>query len=305
MRSRCYVASITGIIRRAVSGASEDEPPSVRCDVRITLMSDLSVPVPLDHSLSSCPPVDAAFILGSGLSAFADIVDVEFSAAFSELPGFPGAGEVAGHSSCLVVGALGSKRVAVFAGRMHRYQGLSARDVAWPTRLAAALGARDLIVTNAAGGISQRVAKDGFVLISDHINLMADSPLVDWSGSGRGTSFVPMHDAYDPALRQIALEVANSLGIPLSEGVYAAVSGPNYETPAEVRALATIGADIVGMSTVPEVIAARALGMRVLGISLVTNVAADAHVSHDEVLERGRQAGEDLQRLLLAILERL
>jgi purine-nucleoside phosphorylase len=258
-----------------------------------------------DHELAAHTPVDAAFILGSGLSAFADAVDTEFSAPFSELPGFPGVGEVLGHSGRLVVGMLAGKHVAVFAGRVHRYQGLSAFEAAWPARLAAALGAKVLVVTNAAGGVSDRVATGGLVLVTDHINLTGDSPLVGWPGPPGGTPFVPLHDAYDPELASTARTLALELGVPLAEGVYAGLLGPNYETPAEVRYLRGVGADVVGMSTVPEVIAARALGMRVLGISLVTNIAADADISHDEVLERGRQAGEDLQRLLPAILERL
>lgn len=257
------------------------------------------------HELAGLAPVDAALILGSGLSELVETVAAEASVPFAELPGFPGVGEVAGHSGRLVVGTLAGKRVAVFAGRIHRYQGLSALEAAWPARLAAALGARDLIVTNAAGGVSDRVATGGLVLIGDHINLMGDSPLVGWAGPADGTPFVPLHDAYDPELRRLARRVAADLAIPLVEGVYAGVLGPNYETPAEVRALGAIGADMVGMSTVPEVIAARALGMRVLGVSLVTNVAADAHISHDEVLAAGRAAADDLARLLPAILERL
>lgn len=257
------------------------------------------------HKMAGLEPVEAAFILGSGLSAFAEAVDVEYSAAFAELPEFPGVGEVLGHSGRLVVGTLAGKRVAVFAGRVHRYQGLSAYHAAWPARLAAALGAKTLVVTNAAGGVSDKVATGGLVLVSDHINLTGDSPLVGWPGPPGGTPFVPLHDAYDPELASAARELARELGVPLAEGVYAGLLGPNYETPAEVRYLRGVGADIVGMSTVPEVIAARALGMRVLGISLVTNIAADADISHEEVLERGRQAGADLLRLLPAILERL
>ncbi|HET6497914.1 MAG TPA: purine-nucleoside phosphorylase [Coriobacteriia bacterium] len=266
----------------------------------VTLALDLG-----GHEVGSGGPVDAALVLGSGLSELVDIVAVETSTAFAELPGYPGAGEVAGHPGRLVTGTLAGKRVAVFAGRAHRYQGLSAFEASWPVRLAAALGARDVIVTNAAGGVSDRVATGGLVLIGDHINLMGDSPLAGWTGPPGGTPFVPLHDAYDPELRRLARSVAADLAIPLVEGVYAGVLGPNYETPAEVRALGAIGADMVGMSTVPEVIAARALGLRVLGISLVTNVAADAHISHDEVLAAGRAAADDLARLLPAILERL
>ncbi|MDY0088631.1 MAG: purine-nucleoside phosphorylase [Coriobacteriia bacterium] len=257
------------------------------------------------HELSRVAPVEAAFILGSGLSAFSDAVDAEYSAEFAELPEYPGAGEVAGHAGTLVIGTLAGKRVAAFAGRVHRYQGLSALQAAWPARLAAALGTTTLVVTNAAGGVSDAVATGGLVLITDHINLTGDSPLVGWPGPPGGTPFVPLHDAYDPALVATALVAASELDISLVPGVYAGLLGPNYETPAEVRYLRRIGADVVGMSTVPEVIVARAFGMRVLGISLVTNIAADAEISHAEVLERGRQAGEDLLRLLPAILERL
>ncbi len=258
-----------------------------------------------DTELATLAPVDVALVLGSGLSAFADAVEAEFDSPFADLPGFPGVGEVLGHSGRLVVGTFAATRVAVFAGRIHRYQGLSARDAAWTARLAAALGASTLIVTNAAGGVGTRLATGGLVLITDHLNLMGDSPLVGWPGPEGGTPFVPLHDAYDPELRAIAVAAADTLGITLAEGVYAAVLGPNYETPAEVRALGLMGADMVGMSTVPEVIAARALGVRVLGVSLVTNVAAAADISHDEVLAVGTAATDDLMRLLPAILERL
>lgn len=257
------------------------------------------------HPLASVAPIDAAFILGSGLSAFAEAVDVEYSAPFSELPGFPGVGEVAGHSGNLVIGTLSGKRVAVFAGRVHRYQGLSSLEAAWPARLAAALGAKVLVVTNAAGGVSDAVSPGNLVLLTDHINLTDDSPLVGWQGPPGGTPFVPLHDAYDAELASVARSVARDLGIELISGVYAGLTGPHYETPAEVRYLRTIGADVVGMSTVPEVIAARALGLRVLGISLVTNIAADAGISHAEVLEYGRLASGDLLRLLPGILKGL
>ncbi len=255
--------------------------------------------------LASVEPVDVALVLGSGLSALADEVETDFTAPFADLPECPGGGEVAGHAGRLVVGRLAGTRVAAFAGRVHRYQGLSAREAAWPVRVAAALGAGTVVVTNAAGGIGSRLTTGGLVLITDHINLTGDSPLVGWPGPAGGNPFVPMSDAYDPRLRAIAADVAGELGIGLAEGVYAAVLGPNYETPAEVRALETLGADMVGMSTVPEVIAARALGMRVLGISLVTNVAAGAHISHDEVLAAGQAATGDLVRLLPAILGHL
>jgi len=197
-------------------------------------------------------------------------------------------------------------RVAAFQGRVHRYQGFSAREVAYPVRLANALGAHTVIVTNAAGGIAPSMRVGDLVLISDHINLQGDSPLVGWPGPEGGNPFVPMRDAYDPALREIALIAAAESGMPLvPRGTYAGLLGPTYETPAEVAYLRAIGADVVGMSTVPEVIAARALGMRVLGMSLVTNVAAGVGLDHAEVLEAGRVAALRMQSLALAILARL
>jgi purine-nucleoside phosphorylase len=168
------------------------------------------------------------------------------------------------------------------------------------------MGATTLIVTNAAGGIGPSLRVGDVVLISDHINLMADSPLVGWPGPAGGNPFVPMRDAYDPELREIALIAAAETGMPLvPRGTYAGLLGPAYETPAEVAYLRHIGADVVGMSTVPEVIAARALGINVLGLSLVTNVAAGVGLDHAEVLEMGRVAAHRLQSLALAILQRL
>jgi purine-nucleoside phosphorylase len=271
-----------------------------------SLISDEFV-VSVPPALQGVEPVDVALILGSGLSGLADHVVPERTVPFAEIEGFPlAARNVSGHAGRLVIGALGGKRVAVFQGRIHCYQGFSATEVAFPVRLAHALGASCLIATNAAGGVNEAFGVGDLVLISDHLNLSCDNPLVGWAGPQGGNPFVPLRDAYDPELRAVAIEAARETGVALvPDGVYAWLLGPSYETPAEVRMLRTLGADVVGMSTVPEVIAARALGLRVLGMSLVTNAAAGAGLSHEEVLEAGRIAAEGMQRLALAILQRL
>ncbi|NTU70565.1 MAG: purine-nucleoside phosphorylase [Coriobacteriia bacterium] len=269
------------------------------------MTDDFVVPVPA--ALAEIEPVDVAMILGSGLAGLADVVEDPHVVPYADIDGFPTPEHhVVGHAGQLVLGTLAGVRAAVFQGRVHRYQGFSARDVAYPVRLAHAIGAKTLIVTNAAGGISPSLRVGDVVLISDHINLTGDSPLVGWPGPQGGTPFVPMRDAYDPELREIALIAAAESGMPLvPQGRYAGLLGPAYETPAEVAYLRAIGADIVGMSTVPEVIAARALGMRVLGMSLVTNVAAGVGLDHQEVLEAGKAAALRMQSLALAILARL
>lgn len=250
--------------------------------------------------------VRAALVLGSGLAGVADAVDDPTEVPFADLPEFPHPPSApAGHAGRLVLGELRGVTCAVFVGRLHTYQGLSALEVAYPARLAAALGAEVFVVTNAAGAVDQALGPGDLVLIDDHINLLGDDPSRGLSGPEGGTPFVSMRDAYDPHLRDLARAVALEQGIALGSGVYAAVAGPSYETPAEVRALAALGAAVVGMSTVPEVMAARALRMRVLGLSLVTNVAAGERVSHEEVLAAGARASGDLTRLVPAILSRL
>lgn len=266
----------------------------------------LSVPehdVARVRSVTHAPRV--ALVLGSGLSGLADVAENATAIPFAELEGFPHLGQVAGHAGALVCGTLSDTDVVMFQGRVHQYQGASALGAAYPARLAAALGCEVLIVTNAAGGVSPHLNTGDIVLISDHLNLMGTNPLTGWPGPEGGTPFVSMRDAYDPELRAIAYLAATEEGVVLHDGVYAGLLGPSYETPAEVGYLTTVGADIVGMSTVPEVIAARALGLRVLGFSLVTNAAAGEGLSHAEVLEAGRVAADDLTRLMLAILRRL
>jgi len=258
-------------------------------------------------SLAALGPVEVALILGSGLSDLADSIEQPTVVSFADIPGFPRAERnVVGHRGQLVVGRLGGKRVVAFQGRIHCYQGFSAREVAFPVRLARAMGAETLLVTNAAGGIAPQLAVGDLVLISDHINLMGDNPLIGWPGPRGGNPFTALRDAYGSDLRAIALDAARESGVALvPEGVYAGLGGPSYETSAEVAMLHTLGADVVGMSTVPEVIAARALGMRVLGLSLVTNAAAGIGLSHAEVLETSRLAAERMHTLALAILLRL
>lgn len=269
-------------------------------------MSD-AFEIAVPPALAAQKPIEVALILGSGLSGLADVVEDQVAVPFSEIEGFPRPERhVVGHSGVLVLGTLGGRRVAAFKGRVHRYQGFSARDVSYPVRLAHAMGATTLIVTNAAGGIKPGLQVGDVVLVSDHINLTGDNPLVGWPGPEGGNPFVPMRDAYDPELREIALIAAAENGMPLVPcGVYAGLLGPTYETPAEVAYLRAIGADVVGMSTVPEVIAARALEMRVLGMSLVTNTAAAVGLDHAEVLEAGEVAARRMQSLALAILARL
>lgn len=270
-------------------------------------MVDLSVPAAdaarVLREAAGRPRV--ALVLGSGLSGLGSLADSSSTVPYTELGGFPHVGPVAGHAGQLVTGKVSGVSCLLFQGRAHQYQGVSALDAAYPARLAAAVGCDTLIVTNAAGGVGDGLSTGDIVLISDHMNLMGTNPLTGWPGPDGGTPFIPMRDAYDPGLREIASNEAISEGITLKQGVYAGLLGPSYETPAEVAMLRTLGADVVGMSTVPEVIAARALGLRVLGLSLVTNTAAGEGLSHQEVLEAGRVAERQLTRLVLGILHRL
>jgi purine-nucleoside phosphorylase len=242
-------------------------------------------------------------ILGSGLGHVADAVDDAVVIPFEDLPGFP-APSVAGHAGRYVSGRLEGRRVLVQQGRYHVYEGYPPEVVSLPVRTARAVGIQSMIVTNAAGGIRRDLGPGSIVLLDDHINLQFISPL---TGPLRGGEqrFPDMSAPYDPGWMARAESVALSLGIPLSRGVYVAVTGPSYETPAEVRMLERMGADVVGMSTVPEVIVARAGGMRCLAFSLVTNPAAGRTtrpLDHAEVMEVGRRAGATLERLLRGVV---
>jgi purine-nucleoside phosphorylase len=270
-------------------------------------MRDLAVPqADLDVLRAASPRVPrVAIVAGSGLGGLSALVSESVTVPYSDLMGWPQTSALAGHAGRLVLGVVGETPVMVFDGRAHLYQGLSAAEVAYPARLSAGVGVRTLLLTNAAGGISPDLRTGDVVLIADHLNLTGTSPLVGWTGPEGGVPFVPMGDAWDFGLRELAKREADSLGFVLREGVYAGLLGPAYETPAEVRMLRGLGADVVGMSTVTEAIAARALGLRLLGFSLVTNVAGEAGLSHEEVLAAGKAAERHLSALVVAILHRL
>jgi purine-nucleoside phosphorylase len=247
-----------------------------------------------------------ALILGSGLGALADELVETTVVAFRDIPGFPAAA-VTGHAGRLVLGVLDGVPCAVLQGRFHLYEGHDAATVALPTRVLLGLGARTLVVTNAAGGINRSLRAGDLMLIDDHINMMGQNPLTGAVQDG-DTRFPDMSRPYDPELQAIAETVALTEGVRVARGVYAAVLGPSYETPAEVRMLERLGADVVGMSTVPEVIVARARGVPVLGISLVTNAAAGLSpfpLSHEEVVAAGVEAQDRFIRLLRGVVRRL
>ena len=215
-------------------------------------------------------PVDVAIILGTGLGGLADEIDVEQAIEYNDLPNFP-LSTVESHKGRLLCGTLGGKTVVAMQGRFHRYEGYSLQQVTFPVRVLRALGAKTLIVSNACGGMHPLWAAGDLMVIADHINLLGDNPLIGPNDDTLGARFPDMSEPYDPALRALAREVASQNGITIREGVYVAVQGPNLETRAEYRFLRGIGADVVGMSTVPEVIVALHGGMRVLGLSIITD----------------------------------
>ena len=247
-------------------------------------------------------------VLGSGLGAFAEELSERAEIPYQEIPGWPRSTAV-GHAGELVIGRLGATAVAVMSGRAHLYEGHSVQAAAFGVRVLHSLGARGIVFTNAAGGVNVALERGGLVLISDHINLQGGNPLVGPNDDSLGPRFPDMSEAYSRAWRATAKAVASELCVPIAEGVYAAMLGPSYETPAEIRFLRTIGADVVGMSTVPEVIVANHMGMKVLGISCVTNMAAgvlpDTKINHEEVLETGIMVRDTLTRLLKALVPRL
>ena len=251
------------------------------------------------------PPVGV--VLGSGLGAFAAELTDRAEMPYSEIPGWPAATAV-GHAGKLIFGRLGALDVAVMAGRAHLYEGYTPAQVVYGVRVLRAVGVRSLVFTNAAGGINLAYERGGLVLICDHINLQGSNPLAGPNDDHLGPRFPDMSEAYSREYRHIARDVATGLCIHLPEGVYAGMLGPSYETPAEIRYLRAIGADLVGMSTVAEVIAANHMGMKVLAISCVTNMAAGVlpqKLSHEEVLEAGAMVAETLVRFLKALLPRL
>jgi purine-nucleoside phosphorylase len=256
-----------------------------------------------DHLAST--PV-ATLVLGSGLGHVVDAVQEPVSVSFDELPGFPAAG-VTGHAGRFVAGRLGGRHVLVQAGRYHVYEGHPADVVAAPVRLSAALGVGTLLLTNAAGGVDPELEPGDLVLLDDHLNLMSRSPLFGPVAEGE-VRFPDMTEPYDADLAELALAVAGELGIELRRGVYAALTGPAYETAAEIRMLRTLGADVTGMSTVPEVLVARARGMRCMGLSMVTNKGTGLSaepLSHADVIAVGRTAGQRVGALLEGVIRRL
>jgi len=243
-------------------------------------------------------------VLGSGLGAFADSVNDATRIPFSEIPHFP-ASTAPGHAGQMVIGEVDGTPVAVMQGRVHFYEGYTSQQVIYPVRVLARMGVKALILTNAAGGISADLRQGGLVVLSDHINFQGTNPLMGRNDERLGLRFFDMTHAYDPAYRALVLAAGKRLGINISEGVYVAVSGPSYETPAEIRAFRTLGADVVGMSTVPEVIACVHLGIKVLAISCVTNLAAGISqqpLSHADVMETGERVKGDFMALICAVL---
>jgi len=258
------------------------------------------------QSLTSLRPT-IGVVLGSGLGAFAGELSNRIEIPYAEIPGWPVSTAV-GHAGKLVIGELENIHVAVMAGRAHLYEGNSPAQCVYGVRVLGALGVRSMVFTNAAGGINLAYQRGGLVLISDHINLQGCNPLVGPNDDSLGPRFPDMSEAYSRAHRQTAKQVAAELGIAVSEGVYAALLGPSYETPAEIRYLRAIGADLVGMSTALEVIAANHMGIKSLGISCVTNMAAGVlpqKLHHDEVLQTGAEVAGTLVRFLKALLPRL
>jgi purine-nucleoside phosphorylase len=249
-------------------------------------------------------------ILGSGLSGFGDRLERAVSIPYAQIPGFP-AVRVPGHPGQLVIGELpaggGSVTVAAMQGRVHGYEGWSAADVAFGARVLCGLGARALLVTNAAGGVSPALGPGALVRITDHLNLSGQNPLVGENDDRLGPRFPDLSEAYDERLGALMEEAAREVGVPLTRGVYACVLGPSYETPAEIRMLRALGADLVGMSTVPEVIAARHMGVPVAGLSVVTNHAAGLsrqRLSHEEVAAAAERVRDQLGALVAAFLVR-
>ena len=250
---------------------------------------------------------ETALILGSGLGDFADTLADAVVMPYGELPNWP-ASNVVGHAGKLVVGTVKGRRVAALAGRVHAYEGHPLSTVVFATRVMGRLGVKELVVTNAAGGVNTAFGRGALMVIDDHINLIGANPLMGENDDRFGPRFPDMTEVYSTRLRRIADDAASAKGLAVAHGVYAALGGPSYETPAEIRYLRTIGADAVGMSTVPEAIAARHMGLEVLGLSCITNMAAGVlpqPLNHEEVLETTRQVRGSFIALLVGIIERL
>jgi purine-nucleoside phosphorylase len=250
---------------------------------------------------------DTAIVLGSGLGDFADTLRDAVTTPYTDLPHWPSSG-VVGHAGRLVIGTVAGRRVAALSGRAHYYEGHDLASVVFGTRVMARLGVRQIVLTNAAGGINTSFTQGGLMIIDDHINLLGSNPLIGPNDERLGPRFPDMTEVYSPRLRGLADEAARARGVVVTHGAYLAVHGPSYETPAEIRFFRSIGADAVGMSTVPEAIAARHMGVEVLGISCITNMAAGIlpqPLRHDEVMETAQRVRGAFTALLEGVIERL
>lgn len=259
----------------------------------------------INSRIPSAPEI--AVILGSGLGGLADKIENPIYIDYSELEGFP-VSTAPGHKGRFVYGTLAGKRIICMQGRFHYYEGYTMKQVIAPVRVMRMLGAEYLIVTNAAGGVNKDFNVGDIMMISDHINFMGTNPLIGKNEDEFGVRFPDMSFAYNPELRKLAKACSESTGVEIREGVYLGCTGPSYETPAEIRAFRTLGADAVGMSTVPEIIAASHLKFKTLAFSLITNMAAgilDQPLTEEEVLETGARKGAEMQRLICEIIRKL
>lgn len=257
------------------------------------------------ESITSRPRI--ALVLGSGLGAFADTLENAAAVAYEEIPHWP-VSTVEGHAGRLVVGHHRGAPVAAMQGRVHLYEGYAAWQVAFPVRVLALLGCRAMVVSNAAGAIDPAFSPGDLMLIEDHLNLQSENPCVGPNPGELGPRFFDMTRAYDPEYRELAREAARATGVELRRGIYAGLLGPSYETPAEIRMLRTLGADAVGMSTVPEVVAANHAGVRAVGISCLTNMAAgvvDRPLDHDEVMRTAERVREHFTGLIGELVARI
>jgi purine-nucleoside phosphorylase len=248
-----------------------------------------------------------AVVLGSGLGGVADAVTEAIEIHYGDIPNFP-ISTVEGHAGKLIIGSLGGVDVLLMKGRFHFYEGYSMQEITLPVRVFSLLGVHSLVLTNAAGGTSVHLGPGTLMLINDHINLMGDNPLRGKNEDRFGLRFPDMTDVYTFAYRELAKESARELGINLAEGVYLALRGPIYETPAEVRMMRNLGGDALGMSTVPEAVVARHAGMKVLAFSCITNYAAGMsgeEINHLEVMDVGEKAGKQLAELIVHLIPRL
>jgi purine-nucleoside phosphorylase len=248
-----------------------------------------------------------AIVLGSGLGGFADDFDEPVGIPYEEIPGFARS-TAEGHAGRLVIGKIDQVPLVAMQGRVHFYEGYSLEQVTFPIRAFKLLGIKTLILTNAAGGVNVQLTQGALMVLSDHLNLMGDNPLRGPNDSRFGPRFPDLTSAYSPELQEIVVEEAKALGVEIRRGIYAALSGPSYETPAEIHLLRALGADAVGMSTVPEVIVARQMNIEVLGISCITNMAAgisDQPINHEEVMATGDRVRETFTQLLRRVVSRV